>query len=146
MPGYAQIAGLENVYLEDSWVLGVHESDGSLSFDLEAVLTEGHPQWNQPKPGEVYCYRRLALIFPSVRGVEWIERGMRPATDATGEQDWGHIDTFVGDGAATVVGDWGNVVSRLIHRSYGTADHCCFEHANARASAPWLALVAQSAP
>ena len=99
MPGYAQIAGLENVYLEDSWVLGVHESDGGLSFDLEAVLTEGHPQWNQPKPGEVYCYRRLALIFPSVRGVEWIERGTRPATDATGEQDWGHIDTFVGDGS-----------------------------------------------
>jgi hypothetical protein len=78
---------------------GVYESDGSLSFDLEAVLTEGHPQWNQPKPGEVYCYQRLALIFQNVRGVEWIERGMRPATDATGEHDWGNIDTFVADGA-----------------------------------------------
>jgi hypothetical protein len=43
MAGYETISGLENVYLEDSWVLGVHESDASLSFDLEAVLTEQHP-------------------------------------------------------------------------------------------------------
>jgi hypothetical protein len=30
MPGYEQIAGLENVYLEDSWVLGVESSASSI--------------------------------------------------------------------------------------------------------------------
>jgi hypothetical protein len=110
MAGYEEIAGLEDVRLEDSWVLGVYESDASLSFDLETVLTERHPEWEPPKPGEMYCYRRTALIFPNVRGVEWVERGTRPATDATGEEDWGHIDTFTAeDGRYELTGDWGRV-------------------------------------
>jgi hypothetical protein len=108
MAGYEDIAGLEDVYLEDSWVLGVYELDDSLSFDLEAVLIERHPQWKPPKAGEMYCYRRMALTFLNVRRIEWLERGTRPATDATGEEDWGHIDTFVADdGHYELTGDWG---------------------------------------
>jgi len=94
----------------DSWVLGVYESDGVLSFDLEAVLTEQHPHWEPPKPGETYCYRRVALTFPGVRRIEWISRGGPPATDASGERDWGNIDTFRGDGDTyQLTGDWGHV-------------------------------------
>jgi hypothetical protein len=34
-----------------------------------------------------------------------------PATDATGDEDWGHIDTFVWqDGRYELTGDWGHVV------------------------------------
>jgi hypothetical protein len=110
MSGYEEIAGLDNVYLEESWVLGVYESDDDLTFDLEVVLTDGHPQWEPPKPGEMYCYRRTALTFSNVRGIEWLERGTRPATDATGSEDWGHIDTFVADGGRyELTGDWGRV-------------------------------------
>jgi len=88
MANYASLPGLEHLYLEDSWVLGVYESDGVLNFDLEAVLTEQHPYWEPPKPGEMYCYGRVALTFPGVRSIEWISRGGRPATDASGERDW----------------------------------------------------------
>jgi len=108
--GYEEIDGLKAVCLEDSWVLGVYESDDSLSFDLETVLTRRHPDWEPPKPGEVHCYKHMALTFLRVHDVEWLERGTRPATDATGEADWGHIDTFAAaDGRYELTGDWGRV-------------------------------------
>jgi hypothetical protein len=88
--GYETIPGLENVYLEDSWVLGVFESDDSLSFDLDAVLTEQHPQGHPPKPGEQYAYRRVSLTFPTLRAIESLDRGDPPATDAAGDLDSGN--------------------------------------------------------
>jgi hypothetical protein len=108
---YETLPGLEHLYLEDSWVLGVNESATSLSFDLDAVITEQHPGWHPPKPGEQYAYRRVALTFPALRSVEWLRRGGRPATDASGETDWGNIDSFmVGDGGVyELEGDWGHV-------------------------------------
>ncbi len=110
MTGYETIPGLENLCLEDSWVLGVYESNASLSFDLEAVLTDQHPQWQMRKPGEQHSYRRLALTFPNVHRTEWLHRGGPPATDASGEHDRGHVDTFVvGVGTYELTGDWGHV-------------------------------------
>jgi hypothetical protein len=108
--GYESIPGLENLYLEDSWVLGVFESADSLSFDLDALLTEQHPQWHPPRPGEQYAYRRVSLTFPNVRTIEWLDRGGPPATDASGEQDWGNIDRFiVDDDVYEMEGGWGQV-------------------------------------
>ena len=78
-------------------VLGVHESVASLSFDLDAVLTEQHPRWEPCKPGEQYTYRRLTLTFPNMRRVEWLDRGGPPAVDATGERNGANIDTFATD-------------------------------------------------
>jgi hypothetical protein len=108
---YETLPGLERLYLEDSWVLGVYESATSLIFDLDAVLTEQHLDWHPPKPGEQYAYRRVALTFPAVRSIEWLSRGSHPATDASGENDWGNIDSFavVDDGVYELEGDWGHV-------------------------------------
>jgi hypothetical protein len=33
MKGYEQLPGLEDLYLEDSWVLGMHESADVLRLD-----------------------------------------------------------------------------------------------------------------
>ena len=45
-----------------------------------------------------------------MRTIEWLQRGSAPATDATGEQDWGHIDWFVVDNDVyELEGDWGHV-------------------------------------
>lgn len=110
MPGYETLAGLEHLYLEDSWGLGVYQSATALTFDLEAVITEEHPYWRPPKPGEQYTYRRIALLFPGVRSIQWLSRGGPPATDASGEQDWGDIHSFiVDDGVYELEGDWGHV-------------------------------------
>jgi hypothetical protein len=92
---YPEWPGLEAVYLDDSWVLGIHESESALRFELEAVLSEDHPQWSPPKPGEQYAYLRLDLVFANPRRVEWIERRMNPIFGPDGEVDYGNIDSFL---------------------------------------------------
>jgi hypothetical protein len=74
MPGYAEIVGLETSSLKDSRDLGVYDSDGRLSFDLEAVLAEQHPPVEAAESGEVHSVRRLAVMFSNVREVDCMER------------------------------------------------------------------------
>jgi hypothetical protein len=111
MAGYEDLAGFEHLYLEDSWVLAVHESEHELRFDLEAVLTEEHPEWHPPKAGEVYAYKRLAVAFREPREVTWLERATGPpSVDASGEADYGNIDVFTWEGNSfDLHGDWGHV-------------------------------------
>ena len=108
---YEELPGFEHLYLEDSWVLRVNDTPGELRFDMEAVLTEDHPQWHPPKPGEQYAYKRVALVFAKPRRVQWAERMHGPpAVDASGEVDYGNIDVFTWDGTRfELQGDWGKV-------------------------------------
>jgi hypothetical protein len=108
---YHELAGLEHLYLEDSYVLAIDEAGGELRFELDAVLTESHPSWAPPKPHEQYAYARLALVFPGLREITWRSRTMRPSTDAAGEIDYGNIDTLTAHGSRyELTGDWGEVV------------------------------------
>ena len=111
MTGYEELPGFEHLYLEDSWVLGVHESGDELRFDIEVVLTENHPDWLPPKLGELYAYKRVALVFRKPREVTWLERMTGPpAVDASGEIDYGHIDVFRWAGSTfDLQGEWGRV-------------------------------------
>ena len=102
--------GLKHLYLEDSWVLGIEESPDELRFDLEAVLTEDHPRWSTPKPDEQYAYLPIALVFRRPRTIEFERSRCPPAVDATGEIDYGHIDSFQWEGCRfELEGDWGSV-------------------------------------
>lgn len=49
---YEQLPGLQHIYLQDSWVLGISHDEESLVFELEFVLTEGHPLYTERKPNE----------------------------------------------------------------------------------------------
>ena len=110
MRPYHELPGIEALYLEDSYVLGVREGTTDVRFELEAVLTEDHPKWSPPKPGEQYAYLRVDLVFPNPRRVEWIERAMRPITDASGEIDYGNIDSFEWQtDFYELLGEWGHV-------------------------------------
>jgi hypothetical protein len=107
---YHQLPGLQSVYLEDSYVTEIVETPDRLAFDLDAVLTEDHPLYQAPAPGEQYCYRPAQLIFPNVRRVSWLEHHLRPSTDAAGEVDYGNIDVFYkDDDTYHLEGDWGTV-------------------------------------
>jgi hypothetical protein len=108
---YDELPGLEHLYLEDSFVLGVHDDADTLRFDIEAVLTEQHPRYSPPKPDEQYSYLPVALVFAAPRAVKWVERPMKPTVDATGEIDYGNIDSFTWeDDRYELSGEWGHVV------------------------------------
>ena len=107
---YWQLSGLEHVYLEDSYVLDVREERSSLEFLLELVLTEDHPDYTSPEPGEQYCYRKAQLVFPNVQDVRWLEKTATPYRDATGSIDYGNIDALTAEqGHYRIEGDWGVV-------------------------------------
>jgi hypothetical protein len=54
MVNYSELPGLDGVYLEDSFVLGIEETSNQLVFDLDAVLTPSHPSYAPPNRGESF--------------------------------------------------------------------------------------------
>jgi len=109
---YYELPGFDQVYLEDSFVTGLIETGEELSFVLDLVLREGHPRYSSPKAGEQYCYRHAKLMFAHPTLVRWETRSFRPATDASGEIDYGNIDAMqaLDDGSCYLEGNWGAVV------------------------------------
>ena len=108
MISYEDLPGFETLVLEESWVLQVTARPGSVSFRLEVVLTSQHPAYRTPDAGAYLCYHDGDLEFECVTDLEWTGQGALPATDATGEVDYGHIDTLTWDsGLYELQGDWG---------------------------------------
>lgn len=113
MSDYQTLPGLAEVYLEDSFVLGIREDEGSLTFDLDAVLTERHPNYTPPPPDEQYCYVPASLSFTQPEDIEWISRTRAAYRDANDEIDYGNIDFLTVDGTTYHLGgDWGEVTIR----------------------------------
>lgn len=108
MTSYEDLPGLETFVLEESWVLHVTARPGSVSFRLEVALTPQHPLYRTPEPGSYLCYVDGRLDFEGVTDLDWTGQGAMPATDATGEVDYGHIDALTWDsGLYELQGDWG---------------------------------------
>ncbi|MEV3904069.1 hypothetical protein AB0K11_17225 [Mycobacterium sp. NPDC050551] len=110
MTDYAELPGLRDLYLEDSYVLAIVERAGRLTFSMSAVLTPEHPAYRDPLPGEQYCYADGALVFSDVAHIDWLQRSTQRYVDATGEIDLGNIDSLTSAaGGYEVAGDWGRV-------------------------------------
>lgn len=107
---YTSRPGLTEIYLEDSYVLAIEARPGQLRFTLEFVLTPRHPDYRPPRQDEQHCYRRGELIFGGVTALRWTGQGSPPARDATGEIDYGNIDTYEWDAASDrLTGEWGRI-------------------------------------
>ena len=100
---------LRGIYLEDTWVLDVVPTDGSVAFELDAVLTPEHPEYRGPRPGEQHDYRHARLLVTGDRATVNLSH-LPAAVDASGEADRGHIDAWVVDdnGTSELTGDWGS--------------------------------------
>jgi hypothetical protein len=110
MATYWELPGLQDVYLEDSWVLDVIANPGTVTVELDVVLRETHPFYERPRPGEQYCFRRGGLVFPHVIEVHWTRQGAPAAKDASGERDYGSIDQLESvDGRFRLSGDFGDL-------------------------------------
>lgn len=107
---YSEIPSLDNIYLEDSYVLTLNEDKSRLEWMLEVVLTEQHPNYQLPPSNEYYCYHKALLGFPSVSKIIWHEKHFNLYHDANGDVDYGNIDIFYfQDDVYHLEGDWGRV-------------------------------------
>jgi hypothetical protein len=111
MNSYAEMEEFAPYYLEDSYVLGVTATPGTLDVELDIVLTPEHPEYSPDHPGEQHCYRRGHLRFRNVSYLLWDAQGSVPARDVTGETDFGCVDLWsVEDGTRhLIVGDFGRI-------------------------------------
>ncbi len=113
MTAYEDLPAFATYVLEESYVLDVVAGPAFVVFRLEVVLTPEHPAYEAPGPDVYLCYRPAVLRFDGVTELEWIGQGAPPATDATGEIDYGHIDTMtLEDGVYALGGDWGSMKVR----------------------------------
>ena len=75
-----ELSGLADVYLEDSYVLGITESSEKVVFHLDAVLTPDHPAYHpHPAPASNTATRRevwSSLMSPASNG----SSGLAPIT------------------------------------------------------------------
>ena len=98
----------------DSFVIDIEQDDRGLTIVVEAALRTEHPQFYwPPKDGEANSYARLIIHLQGE--VEWHDGPRpKPASDATGERDFGDLAGWWtdDDGTEHLDGEWGRVVVR----------------------------------
>jgi hypothetical protein len=111
MQPYTGIDGLQDIVLEESYVLGITATPGSVVFTMDFVLTRDHPLFQPFNPVETYeCFRRGQLRFQGVKSLQYSDQIAQATQDPDGELDWGHIDYFEwkpGCYRLEAEGDWG---------------------------------------
>ncbi len=109
---YHELEGFEEIYLEDSWVLGFKMAENGIEFLVDCVLTEKHPLYTPRKENEQYCYCKARIVFPEAKSAIWHELNWTKARaiDLNGTIDYDNIDSFYEeDGAYHLEGSWGQV-------------------------------------
>lgn len=108
---YTELPGFEELVLEESYVLSIQANPSRVTFDVDLVLAPRHPSTRRRhQPSATDCFRTGCIRFSGVRRLVWEGQGAPPATDATDEPDYGHIDSFAWeDGTFLLDGDWGRM-------------------------------------
>lgn len=110
MSKYYEWESFKNLYLEDSFVLRIENSEKQIVFTVELVLSEEHPKYSPPNQGDQYCYKKATIIFGGLKSTEWIERNSQSFIDADNSKDFGNIDVFEQTPEGYhLSGDWGEV-------------------------------------
>lgn len=116
MKAYTDLPGFEALVLEESYVLGIQAVPGSVTFEVDLVLTPQHTQYAPPPLTERECFRKGSVRFGGVQRLVWDRQGNPPATDATGEIDYGHINSLEWqEGTFRLEGDWGRMELSATH-------------------------------
>ena len=111
MVDYFEHPALEQVYLEDSFVLDFAITPRRAVMRIEFVLREEHDLFTPPAEDEQYCYRQGRLVFDGAQSVTWRMPAGPPTTDATGEVDYGGIDEYtITNDRHHLLGDIGEVL------------------------------------
>jgi hypothetical protein len=138
---YDELPGLEGLYLEDSFVREIVETEDFTRFTILAALTPGHPAYDDQVPTEAHCYRLVTLTFRNLRARTWRARSTERFIDADEGVDYGNIDRFTAgkDGVYRLEGDWGSVEVRSDAPEVVVLHRESFEHRDLRkAYAAWI--------
>jgi len=107
------IAALNDILLEDTFVLAWHRGHESLTFHVLASLLQSHPDASVPTSGDWACYRPGIIQFFGVTSVGGLlpQDSVQRTADAAGDIDYGCIDSIalVQPGKYNVVGEFGDV-------------------------------------
>jgi hypothetical protein len=108
---YYEHEALHDIYLEDSYVIGISAGRGILTITGDYVLTPEHPYYTANHPGEVHCWRRGIMVFEGVTNLNWTDQlAHRPSQDPDGSIDYGDIDVLTINGGRYVLeGDLGRI-------------------------------------
>lgn len=107
---YYEHPKLSDYYLEDSYVLDIFEEKDTLTFHLEAVISESHPNYSPPQKDQLYTYIKISIIFSEATSIKWQKKETKKFTDKSNGIDYGNIDSFViSENAYVLSGDWGKV-------------------------------------
>lgn len=108
---YSNLSQLQDIYLEDSFVLGISTEPTKIEFSLEVVLNKNHSLYKEPVENESYCYRNANLIFTDFDSAKWLEKNDDYFIDASGQTDYGNIDFFhIAEKGFDLSGDWGHLI------------------------------------
>ena len=107
------VSDLENIDFQNSFILDWRMEGSDLVFDIEACLTQDHPSYVTPKPGEAMCWALGRLVFDSPAGIHGLKdkKQVRSTTDQDGSRDYGEIEVLAMDatGEWRMVGEFGEV-------------------------------------
>lgn len=109
---WTELEKFRGIDLTDSFVLGWRHEGQSVIFDLEASIWPESEHYLSPKPDEYTCYRRATLSFKNVfECTGLLPMSSAPnSTDATGEVDFGNIDSLqILSNGFSLEGDFGAV-------------------------------------
>ncbi len=116
MRNWTEIPQFNDLDISESFILSWQQQEKCLCFEVEFVVCEGHPFYEAPTSNEWACFMKGRLKFNNLREVTQLPsmEHVKAATDANGEIDYGHFDTFVekNPGVFHISGDMGEFIVR----------------------------------
>lgn len=91
-PYYDIFSELQNVYLEESFLLELTRDNSSITMLIEAVLLEKHPLYSPPKSGQKFCLCDIRVTAYGVSDVQWPHKMVPIGLEE--RPDYGNIDMF----------------------------------------------------
>jgi hypothetical protein len=100
------MTGLEHLYLEDSYFLGLTVSGKDLRLRALFALTFDHPHYEAPRPGEQHCYREGDICVEGLQIVTFSKGSPVLVADPDGTLDLGSIEFTQQGEVYRVTTDW----------------------------------------
>ena len=108
---YFEHDNFQNIYLEDSFVIKIQETQSEIIFYCDFVISENHQLYSKPKEDEHYCYLYGYIKFNNINNIRWIKRDENVFSNDCYDRDYGNIDVFHIDNKKYYLqGDWGEVI------------------------------------